>query len=192
MGAFVCSFYVHHCVRLPLVSAGSMSCSLCANTECGSTSHKRCLSSSRKACHQHLCQSLLQAKGVLPVSSAFERLHASPSPIGVRRFSISCLLRSLRKFLFSSEQEKFTTGPPRPGHLSLLRSPNVFHRFMTAWTVTAVGFSPIPLSPVWRRGSMRSVETRRNWSWSTSWYVPLLPRDCSGAKMTVPGRPLQG
>lgn len=130
--------------------------------------------------------SLLQAEGLLQVSSASEPFPASLS------LTISCLLRILRKILFSSEQEKFSTGPRHSRHLSPLRSSNVSCRFMTAWTATAVGFSLIPLSPVWRRGSMRSAETRRSWSWSTSWYAPLLPRDCSGAKMKVPGRCLQG
>lgn len=107
---------------------------------------------------------------------SFWKFPASLSLIGVCSFSISCLLRILRNFLFSTEQEKFATGPPRPWCLTLLRSPNVSHRFMTAWTVTAVGFSLIPLSPVWRRGSMRSAETRRSSSSFTSWYVPLLSR----------------
>lgn len=110
----------------------------------------------------------------------------------VHSFSISCLLRILRNFLFFSEQEKFTTGPPCPRCLSPLRSPYVSHRFMTAWTATAVGFSLIPLSPAWRRCSTRSAETQPSWFWSTSWYVRLLPRRCSGVKMEMPGRHLQG
>lgn len=54
-------FYVYCCIYLPLVSAGSTTCSLCANMEYGST-RCRCLNSSRKACHCHLCGFLLQAK----------------------------------------------------------------------------------------------------------------------------------
>ncbi|XP_063264437.1 Golgi-associated kinase 1A isoform X2 [Prinia subflava] len=42
-------------------------------------------------------------------------------------------------------------------------------RFMIVWTATAVGFSLIPLSPVWRRCSTRSAGTQQSWSWSTSW-----------------------
>lgn len=130
--------------------------------------------------------SLLQAEGFLQVIPASEPFSASLS------LTILCLLGILRKILSSSEQEKFSAVPRQPRHLSPLRSSNVSCRFMTAWTATAVGFSPIPLSPVWRRCSTRSAETRQNWSWSTSWYVPLLPRDCSGARTKVPGRCLQG
>lgn len=107
-------------------------------------------------------------------------------------FSIARLLRILRYVLFSSVQEQLTTGLPYPRHMSLLRSPTVSCRFMTVWTATAVGFSLIPLSPAWRRCFTRSAGIQQSWSWSTSWYVSLLSKGCSGANMRVPGRHLQG
>lgn len=128
--------------------------------------------------------SLLQGKGVC---KAAHLLSASlPSSLtGVCSFSISCLGRILRSFLFSLEQGKFKTGPPHPGHPMsslVLTSQRVSCRFMTAWTATAVDFNLIPPSPAWRRCSMRSAETQRSWSWCTSWYVPLSPGAALGLR----------
>jgi hypothetical protein len=53
------------------------------------------------------------------------------------------------------------------------------HRFMTAWTATAVASSLSPQTPVWKRGSERNAGTPPSCGWFTSWYVSSARRPLS-------------